>query len=126
MKMLRQKAEDGHLVTFHWSTARLGNKRLRMNGQHSATMPTELNGAFPEGLQVHLDEYEVADNNGLAQLFRQFDDRKSGRTPDDVAGAYQGLFEPLHEVSKKIAKAWCRRHLLRTPQHRRRGRSFRG
>jgi hypothetical protein len=41
---------------------------------------------------------------GLALLFRQFDHRKSGRTPTDVAGAYQGLYEALKEVPRPAAK----------------------
>ena len=59
IKHLYEKAEAGHLVTFHWSVAQLGNRKLRMNGQHSANMLCGLNGAFPEGLTVHLDEYQV-------------------------------------------------------------------
>jgi hypothetical protein len=55
---LKTKAEAGQLITFHWSVARLGDKRLRMNGQHSSNMLCGLNGHFPTGLKVHLDEYE--------------------------------------------------------------------
>ena len=35
---LRMKAEAGQLVTFHWSVAKLGDRKLRMNGQHSSNM----------------------------------------------------------------------------------------
>ena len=71
--------------------------------------------------KVHLDEYEVASPDGLALLFRQFDDRKSGRSPGDVAGAYQGLYEPLRTVPKGAAKlgidgvAWYRRMIEGAP-----------
>ena len=104
IKHLKTKAEAGQLVTFHWSVARLGDKRLRMNGQHSSNMLCDLNGHFPKGLKVHLDEYEVPNKASLALLFRQFDDRKSNRSPSDVASAYQGLYEELHEVPKGPAK----------------------
>ena len=63
-----------------------------------------LNGHFPKGLKVHIDEYEVPNKDSLALLFRQFDDRKSNRTPSDVAGAYQGLYDELHEVPRGPAK----------------------
>jgi hypothetical protein len=121
LRMLQNKAENGELVTFHWATAKLGDKRLRMNGQHSSTMLTGLNGEFPEGLYVHLDDYEVDDEIGLAALFRQFDDRKSGRSASDVAGAYQGLFPDLQPVPKAIAKlgvegiGWWRRFVEGAP-----------
>jgi hypothetical protein len=104
LRMLRRKADDGKLVTFHWSTARLGETVYRMNGQHSANMLCELDGAFPQGLYVHLDEYAVDSEADLAELFRQFDDRKSGRSAGDVAGAYQGLEKDLQEVPRRVAK----------------------
>jgi hypothetical protein len=121
IKHLREKAEAGQLVTFHWSAATHGKRRMRMNGQHSSTMLCELNGTFPSGLKVHLDEYEVQSNDDLALLFRQFDDRKSGRSVGDVAGAYQGLWETLREVPKGSAKlaidgvAWHRRNVVGMP-----------
>jgi hypothetical protein len=104
VKFLKEKAAAGLLVTFSWARAKMGNKVLRMNGQHSSNMLCDLNGSFPDGLQVHLDEYEVKDGNGLANLFRQFDARQSGRSAGDVAGAYQGLFPDLHGVPKAVAK----------------------
>src|SRR5437763_7923969 len=104
LKHLKTKAEAGQLVTFHWSVARLGEKRLRMNGQHSSNMLCGLNGHFPKGLKAHIDEYDVPNKASLALLFRQFDDRKSNRSPSDVASAYQGLYEELHDVTKGPAK----------------------
>jgi hypothetical protein len=46
----------------------------------------------------------VPNKPSLALLFRQFDDRKSNRSPSDVASAYQGLYEELHDVPKGPAK----------------------
>jgi len=46
----------------------------------------------------------VPNKPSLALLFRQFDDRKSNRSPGDVASAYQGLYEGLHDVPKGPAK----------------------
>src|SRR5215469_842274 len=104
LKMLKEKAVAKQLVTFHWSRARRGAHIWRMNGQHSSNMLCDLNGEFPDGLFVHLDDYEVDEMSGLALLFRQFDDRKSGRTVGDVAGAYQGLVPELAGVPRDIAK----------------------
>jgi hypothetical protein len=103
-KMLREKAEAGQLITFNWATAKFGDKEYRMNGQHSSSVLTELNGHFPQGLKVHVDTYEVDDTDGLALLFRQFDNRKSGRTPTDVSGAYQGLYPELRDIPRGAAK----------------------
>lgn len=104
LKNLRLKAEHGLLVPFNWATAEMNGRTLRMNGQHSSNMLCELTENFPEGLIVHMDEYVVDGPDGLAVLFRQFDDRKSGRTAADVAGAYQGLHPALHDVNKAVGK----------------------
>jgi hypothetical protein len=103
-RMLREKAEAGQLIAFQWAKAKHGDKVFRMNGQHSSKVLVDLNGSFPEGLNVHLDTYEVETQDDLANLFRQFDNRKSGRTPGDVAGAYQGLQPALEGVSRPSAK----------------------
>lgn len=121
LKHLERKAADGLLVTFHWAKAMFKNKWMRMNGQHSSTMLCNLNGDFPSGLYAHLDEYEVPDAIGMAKLFRQFDDRKSGRTTLDVSGAYQGLVDVLREVPKPSAKLaieglmWYLKQILGAP-----------
>jgi hypothetical protein len=121
IKYLTEKAEAGLLVSPTWATARLGDKLLRVNGQHSSNVLCNLNGSFPEGLQVHIDSYQVDDEAGLALLFRQFDDRKSGRSTSDVAGAYQGLQENLRSIPKSTAKlgvdgvVWWRRNVEGTP-----------
>lgn len=118
IKHLRQKAEEGVLVSFNWAKARLDDKYVRVNGQHSATVLAGLNGTFPSGLTAHLDEYEVDDMEDLALLFRQFDDRKSGRSVGDIAGVYQSVHPELSEVPKAIAKlgiegyTWYRRNLM--------------
>jgi hypothetical protein len=103
-RMLREKAEAGQLINFMWATAKLGDKEYRMNGQHSAAVLAELNGEFPQGLKVHMDTYAVDSPDGLAQLFRQYDSRKSARTPTDVSGAYQGLYPELSDVPHSAAK----------------------
>jgi len=38
LKMLRDKADKGLLIPFNWSTAVLGERRLRINGQHSSNV----------------------------------------------------------------------------------------
>ena len=104
IKHLTEKFKAGYAVPFHWATAKLGENIFRMNGLHSSTALSGLNGSFPEKLVVHFDEYSVETKDDLAVLFRQFDDRKSSRTPSDVAGAYQGLFDNLADISRPTAK----------------------
>jgi hypothetical protein len=117
LKWLREAAVNSQLVNFQWTIAEIEGEPVRMNGQHSSKMLTELNGSFPEGLFVHLDTYEVDEKSDLALLFRQFDARKSARSASDVSGAYQGLHPDLADVPRAIAKlavegvAWNWRHV---------------
>jgi len=117
VKHLRAKADAGLLIPFQWAFATWNGKTYRMNAQHSSNMLGGLDGKFPKGLFAHVDEYEVDSLEGMALLFRQFDDRKSGRTPIDVSGAYQGLYPELADISRDVAKfgiecvTWFNRHV---------------
>jgi hypothetical protein len=123
---LQEKIRAGLAVTFHWASANLSDKTLRMNGNHSSAALLALNGEFPEHLMAHVDRYQVENAWGLALLFRQFDDKKSSRSAKDICGAYQGLFPELKSVPKPTAKlavegiSWYRQNIqnpegLRTP-----------
>lgn len=105
VEYLKGRAEEGLLVPFQWSKARVNGEWMRMNGQHSSEMlcalPDEI---FPTSLVVHLDQYSVDNFSGLATLFQQFDARKSSRSSTDVAGAYKGLHQELNPVPLGIAK----------------------
>jgi hypothetical protein len=119
---LRKKVEAGLTVPFMWADARMHDALYRVNGQHSSAMLCELDGLFPKHAVAHIDHYEVDDVNGLVMLFRQFDDRKSARTPIDVSGAYQNIQGDLDEVPRPIAKqgiegvCWYRRNVLGTDE----------
>ena len=103
---LLKKMEQGLAVPFNWADVVLNGKKYRINGQHSSDMltQTQLNGAFPKSCIAHIDHYEADDINGLVTAFRQFDDRKSARTPIDVSGAYQNIHDELHEVPRSLGK----------------------
>jgi len=105
VKHLREKVDAGLAVTFHWVTAKLGDKILRGNGQHSSTMLSQIpEERFPSGLKVFREHYECETADDFAVLFQQFDDRKSSRTSNDVAAVYQGFQPELIDVAHNIAK----------------------
>ena len=104
VEFLHHRLEAGLFHPPHWVQARVGGKLMRANGYHSATMLSRLNGAFPADLSVHLDVFECGSMDDLAALFRQFDDRRSARTPADVSGAYQGLRKELNDVPRSVGK----------------------
>lgn len=115
VKYLAERAAAGLLIPFGFASAEVEGETYRVNGQHSCEMLSQLNGNFPAGLKAHIDSYRCETMQDLAILFRQIDGRQSGRSPQDVSGAYQGLERDLKNVPKPIAKlsvegiSWYRR-----------------
>jgi hypothetical protein len=121
IEYLTDKAKSGEFLPCHWATAKLGDKILRVNGFHSSTMLTKLDGSFPNGLQVHIDNYVVKDLDELALLFRQFDPKASVRSSLDICSAYQGCRPELSDVPCSAVKltlegvSWYRRTVEGSP-----------
>jgi hypothetical protein len=112
VKHLAGKREKGLLVPFQWASARLPDGTyVRINAQHSSEMLCQSDGQFPEGAMIQVSEFEVDELKDVALLFRQYDDRKSSRSPIEISGAYQGLHEPLHGVDRKNAKLALEGHI---------------
>lgn len=116
---LRDRLYAGLFHPPHWVKAQVDGVTYRANGQHSSTMLAGVDGHFPEGMSVHVDTFECTNKDALALLFRQFDERKSARSPADVAGAYQGLEDSLDEVPRFLGKLavegviWYRKNVSR-------------
>jgi hypothetical protein len=124
VKHLRSKYDAGLWTPCSWVTAKvrdMNDIEYRANGFHSSTMLSALDGLLADGLMVHWDRFQVQTLDDLALLFRQYDDRKSARSPADVAGAYQGLEEDLRATPRVPAKLaiesvnWWRAHVERSP-----------
>lgn len=107
---LKARVTKGLAVSFSWAVADLPLSgkitRLRMNGNHSSWALAELlkEDALPSDLAIHLDTYSVSDRDAAVLLFRQFDCRKSARSKDDVAGAYQCFQEGIRDCKRSSAK----------------------
>lgn len=115
---LAEKIRAGLSVPYRWAVARYPDGREeRANGQHSSHAVCATNGSFPQGMAVTIDIYSVEDENDTIELFRQFDDRKSGRTPVEVCNAYKMARPPLSGLVTEDLKlvveglAWYRRHI---------------
>lgn len=105
---LKARLNGGVAVSFHWATATVAEEddavEYRMNGQYSSFILARANGEFPENEVVHLDKYRVKSKADLGLLFQQYDARKSARSINDIAGAFQGLNPDLANVPKDNAK----------------------
>lgn len=124
---LRERLKAGLFHPPQWVKAVIVNGNgepvtYRANGQHTSNMLSHLDGEFPQGMMVHLSTFDCADTSALALLFRQFDERKSSRSPADVSGAYQGLETPLDEVPRHLGKLaiegiiWYRKNVMQRDQ----------
>lgn len=102
---LRERLLAGLFHTPHWVVVDLNGRKMRANGQHSSEMLCQLSDAeFPQGLSVHYDVFGADSMDGVVLAFRQFDDRRSARTPLDISGAYQGNITELSEVPRHTGK----------------------
>jgi hypothetical protein len=101
---IADRIKSGLLLPCCWATVLYDGIIFRMNGNHSAHAIVEAAEFLPPEIVIHLDHYEADDAEGMGVLFRQFDARFSGRTKQDVAGAYQGLAKPLAGISRSTAK----------------------
>jgi hypothetical protein len=118
VKDLMDILRKGLALPFNWAIVVYEGQTVRMNGQHSSLAIKELGAEIPDELCFHFDSYHADDREGMIQLFRQFDQRWSGRTSLDISGAYQGLVPAIADCNKRLTKAiaeaisWCRRHVI--------------
>ena len=120
MVHLKDVVINGSALPFAWARAKVleTNEYYRVNGHHSSTMLASLNGELPAGLIAHIDDYEVPTIAHLPWLFRQFDSRKSARTPADISGAYQMVIPELRNANRIAARkaiegaAWYEKNIV--------------
>lgn len=107
----------GLALPFQWATVEFEGKTVRMNGQHSSAAIAEVGPDLPASLAFHMDRYRADERKDMVELFRQFDQRWSGRSMADIAGAYQGLVPTIANCNRKVTKAaadaicWCIRRV---------------
>jgi len=118
---LANRLSEGNAIPFIWSYVTHNGIDYRMNGQHSSIMLDRLNGNLPAGLIAHIDQYEVDTEAEMVNIFRQYDARKSGRTPMDVTNAYASVVPELNGIARDILKLgaeginWARSTVDRLP-----------
>ena len=101
LKFLQQKVNGGLFYSPRWAVAKIGDKTVRVNGQHSSTVLAASNGDFPRGLTAIIDHFEVSNEGELAELFDQFDDRRSVRNRTESINAYAMMHAELESVPKR-------------------------
>lgn len=78
--LLRDKIKDGLFRHADIGVGILGSQRILVNGQHSCHAVDDLSAT----VDAVLEEYEVANEEELSLLFRQYDNQVSSRTLRDL------------------------------------------
>lgn len=114
---LHQLRADGYFYSPTWSTCVVkGEKgrKYRVDGGHSARMLVQSNGDFPDGLMVHVREFQADTIEDAVDLYEQFNQSSSTRTTADLIqnkAAYVEGLEGIKPVYIARAIAGIRTHL---------------
>lgn len=84
-----------------WAFAWLGDKKIRLNGQHSSTVLASLTDNFPTKLKVCIDEFSCDTERDVAILFEQFDAAESVRNRDEIIAAHAGAEHSLDGIKEQ-------------------------
>lgn len=99
LEYLAQKIRECRFHTPRWAIGLIGNKEYRVNGQHSSTVLSQLNGDFPKGLKVQIDTFQCDGKDDLPELFEQFDPPISSRSRTDLAVVHARLHKELDGIA---------------------------
>lgn len=98
MDFLRAKVRVDLFYAPRWSFCWVGKRKLRINGQHSSKMLSDLDGDFPRGMLAVIDEFSADDVEDIAELFGQFDAGASTRTTGELNRAHAACHIELRDV----------------------------
>lgn len=96
---LRSLHDQGLFHGPTWVVAKIGNKMLRINGNHSSTMLLGLNGVFPRGMRATILTFACDNMQDAADLWAQFDTRWSARSEAEQVSTHGKLHSELASVS---------------------------
>lgn len=99
MQWLSRLADEGKFYPPRWATAELNGVVYRVNGGTSSHMLCARNGVFPQGLVAIVDRFRCQSLEDVADLFDQFDHRKSIRTMVQKVRAHKPAEANLKDVS---------------------------
>lgn len=88
VQYLRYELEAGNFHAPRWAVATLGDRTVRMNGQHSSYMLAHAGHLFPTGMKAVIDEFSVDLEIELGELFARFDPPQSVRPVREQFAAF--------------------------------------
>lgn len=100
--IIKRALDMGRFRTCEWAKAYCEETKqtYRINGKHGSTVLAQMNGDFPKGICVVVEEYECPTLQDVADLYCTFDTRSSARSTGDINLIYSACAAELQEVNR--------------------------
>jgi len=102
--ILRKVFDMGKFRTCEWAKAYCEQTKqtYRINGKHTSTVLSTMNGSFPKHVSVIVEEYKCDTLEDVAQLYATFDTRASVRSTGDINQIFAATVPGLDDVIARI------------------------
>jgi len=103
-RQIRNAILEGRFRTCEWASVncKQTNKCYRVNGKHTSTILSEMNGEAPKNLYVIVEEYEADTLEDVAKLYSTFDLARSSRTMGDINLSFAASVPSLASLGSKV------------------------
>lgn len=102
--IIKRAFDMGNFRTCEWATAYCSETKqtYRVNGKHTSTVLSSMNGEFPKGLSVIIEHYECDTLEDVAKLYATFDIRACGRSTGDINRSFAASVPELAGIQGRI------------------------
>lgn len=90
--------------TCEWASAYCieTKQTYRINGKHTSTVLSAMNGEFPKNLSVIVEHYECDTLEDVANLYSTFDTRSSARSTGDINRIFAATCDAIADLPPRI------------------------
>ena len=102
--VVRVAFEQGKFRTCEWASAycEQTKQKYRINGKHTSTVLSSMNGMFPKDVSIILEHYHCDTLEDVAALYSTFDTRSSVRSAGDINRIYAAICPELDNISGRV------------------------
>jgi hypothetical protein len=105
--LLKKEIDEGRFTGPEWASCvcREDGKIYRVNGKHTSTIFSQMNGDCPKGLKVVYRHFEADTLKDVAELYTTFDSDISKRSLTDIIRIVTATDTELHALRMKVIRA---------------------
>jgi hypothetical protein len=102
--IIRRAFDMKRFRTCEWASAYCAETKqtYRVNGKHTSTILSSMNGEFPKDLSVIVEHYHCDTLEDVASLYATFDIRACGRSTGDINRSYAASVPELANLTGRI------------------------